>query len=72
MPDPVKIKTNSKLYCVSILNGEMDNLAQQIQQNKEEINSLRNHLLSATNNLNINSNSLLLMYIQQTGEFPPS
>lgn len=71
MPDPVKIKTNSKLYNISILNGEMDNIAQQIQQNKDEINSLRNHLLSATNNLNTNSQALLLMYIQQTGQYPP-
>ena len=71
MPDPVKIKTNSKLYNIPILNGEMDNIAQQIQSNKEEIRSLRNHLNDANNNLNTNSSSLLLMYIQQTGQYPP-
>jgi hypothetical protein len=72
MPDPVKIKTNSKLYIVPILNGEMDNIAQQIEQDKEEIRRTRERLTNTTNNLNTNSQALLLMYIQQMGEFPPS
>ena len=70
MPPPTKVKINSKIYDIPILNGEMDNIAQQIIQNNEEIRSLRNHLTDATNNLNINSNALLLMYIQQTGQYP--
>lgn len=70
MPPPTKVTINTKMYEIPILNGEMDNIAQQIQSNKDEIISLRNHLTDATNNLNTNSNTLLLMYIQQTGQYP--
>ena len=49
----------------------MDNKANEIQSNKDELRSLREHITGATNNLNNNSNALLLMYIQQTGEYPP-
>lgn len=70
MPPPTKVTINTKMYEIPILNGEMDNIAQQIQSNKDEIIILRNHLTDATNNLNTNSNTLLLMYIQQTGQYP--
>jgi len=70
MPDPVKVNINSKVYNIPILNGEMDNVVQQIIQNKEEISSLRSHMVTATSNLNVNCNQLLLMYIQQTGQYP--
>lgn len=70
MPPPTKVTINTKMYEIPILNGEMDDIAQQIQSNKDEIRSLRNHLNDATNNLNNNSNALLLLYIQQTGQYP--
>ena len=70
MPPPTQVNINSKNYSIPILNGEMDNIAQQIQQNKEELRSLRDHITTTTSNLNANSNALLLMYIQQTGQYP--
>lgn len=71
MPEPSKISINSKLYTVPILNGEMDNIANEIIARKEELRSLRDHIKGATDELNSNSNALLLMYIQQTGQYPP-
>lgn len=71
MPPPSKISINSKSYVVPILSGEMDNIANEIIANKEELRSLRNHITDATNNLTNNSNALLLLYIQQTGQYPP-
>lgn len=70
MPPPTQIKTNSKIYSIPILNGEMDNIAIQIQEKKNEINSLNNHLNGALVDLNNLSNQLLALYIQQTGSFP--
>ena len=71
MPAPIQISINSKSYSVPILNEEMDNIANNIIANKEEIKSLRDHLQNATANLINNSNDLLLRYIQQTGQYPP-
>ena len=70
MPPPVLANINSKIYSIPILNGEMDNVAQQILQNKEEIRNLREHIISRTADLQNNNNALLLMYITLTGNFP--
>ena len=70
MPAPVQVNINSKVYSIPILNGEMDTIAQQIIQNKEEIRNLREHLTGKLNELQNNNNALLLLYIQQTGGYP--
>lgn len=71
MPEPVQVKINSKVYNIPILNGDMDNVVQQMNQNKESIDRSRQRMNDAKNELNNNSNTLLLMYIQQTGQYPP-
>jgi predicted nucleic acid-binding Zn-ribbon protein len=71
MPEPVVVKINSKTYNIPILNVEMDNIVQQIDQNKEDINRNRRRLNDAKNELENNNNALLLLYIQQTGQYPP-
>jgi hypothetical protein len=70
MPEPVQVKINSKVYNIPILNGDMDNVVQQMNQNKESIDRSRQRMNDAKNELNNNSNTLLLMYIQQTGQYP--
>ena len=70
MPPPIIVIINSKTYSIPILNGEMDTLVQQINQNKEDINRNRRRLNDSKNELNNNNNTLLLMYIQQTGQYP--
>ena len=71
-PPPTIIKVNSKTYSIQILNGEMENMVNQIEAEKENIRRTRERLNSSLSNLSINYDALLLMYIQQTGEFPPS
>ena len=70
MPEPVQVKINSKVYNIPILNGDMDNVVQQMNQNKESIDRSRQRMNDAKNELNNNCNTLLLMYIQQTGQYP--
>jgi len=70
MPAPVVVKINSKTYSIPILTGEMDNIVQQIEQNKEAIDRSRQRMNDAKIELENNNNALLLMYIQQTGQFP--
>ena len=70
MPQPVKITIQNKVYTTPILNEEMDNIAQQIQNTKDEITSLNNHLTDNINNLTNLQNQLFIMYIQQTGSLP--
>lgn len=71
MPPPTVVKINSKTYSIPILTGEMDNCVQQIDQNKEAINRSRQRMNDAKIELENNSQALLLMYIQQTGQYPP-
>ena len=71
-PPPTIIKVNSKTYSIQILNGEMENMVNQIEAEKENIRRTRERLNSSLSNLSINYDALLLMYIRQTGEFPPS
>ncbi len=70
MPAPIIVKINSKTYSIPILNGDMDNLVQQIQPIEEEIRRTTERRSNALNNLNEIYNNLLLMYIQQTGSYP--
>jgi len=70
MPEPVKITVKNKVYITPILNGEMDDINNQINATKDEIRSLNEHLNSAINNLANLQNQLIAMYIQQTGQFP--
>ena len=51
MPAPLNITVQNKVYTTPILNGEMDTLAQQIQEKKNEIASLNSHLSSAISEL---------------------
>jgi hypothetical protein len=70
MPAPVIVTINSKTYSIPILNGDMDNLVQEINQNKEELRRTTERRKNAFENLENNNNTLLLMYIQQTGQYP--
>lgn len=70
MPAPIIVKINSKTYTIPILNGEMDSLVQQIQPIEEEIRRTTERRSNALNDLNNIYNNLLLMYIQQTGQYP--
>lgn len=70
MPAPISITINSKTYSIPILNGEMDNLVQQMVQQKEAIDRNRERMNDAKVEYNNSCNVLLLMYIQQTGQYP--
>jgi hypothetical protein len=70
MPPPVQVTINSKIYAIPILNSEMDNVVQQMEVNKEDINRYRQRLNDAKTEYDNNCNQLLLMYIQQTGQYP--
>jgi hypothetical protein len=70
MPPPIQVTINSKKYAIPILNSDMDNVVQQMEQNKEDINRNRQRLNDAKAEYDANCNTLLLMYIQQTGQYP--
>ena len=70
MPAPVNITIQNKVYVTPILNGEMDDINNQMNTKKDEITTLRNHLNSAIAELNALQNQFMAMYIQQTGSFP--
>lgn len=72
MPAPLRIKLKDVTYITPILNGEMDNIAQQIYQVQDEMRSLREHLQTASTNLSNLNSQLVAMYVQQTGQFPDS
>jgi hypothetical protein len=70
MPPPVQVTINSKKYAIPILNSDMDNVVQQMEQQKEDINRNRRRLNDAKTEYDNSCNTLLLMYIQQTGQYP--
>ena len=70
MPQPVKITVKNMVYTTPILNGEMDDVNNQIESTKAEIASLKEHLQNAYNNLQNLNNQFMALYIQQTGSFP--
>jgi len=71
-PPPVQVNITSKVYNIPLLNGDMENVYQQMELNKEEIERSRQRFVDAKAEYDNNCNQLLLLYIQQTGEFPPS
>ena len=70
MPAPVQVTINSKVYNIPILTSDMDAVVQQMDQQKDAINRSRQRMNDAKAELNFNCNTLLLMYIQQTGQYP--
>ena len=70
MPAPVNVKINAKYYTVPILNEMMDQVAQQIQSAKDDIDHLNRSLNTRLAELNVLNQSLLAMFIQQIGSFP--
>jgi prefoldin subunit 5 len=70
MPAPIKITIQNKVYTTPILNGEMDNIAEQIHQQRATINILNSELTDAIATLNSLNKQFMSMYIQQTGSFP--
>jgi hypothetical protein len=70
MPAPIQITLNTKTYNISILTVEMDNILQEMEANKNEVRRATERRKEAQDRITENCNSLLLMYIQQTGEFP--
>ena len=52
MPDPVRTIIQGSFYTIPILNGEMDDVTNQINSAKNEITSLNNHMRDTVNNLN--------------------
>lgn len=69
-PPPVKVTVKTKVYNIPLLNGDMDNIFIQMEANKEQINRSRQRLNDAKAEYDANCNTLLLMYIQQTGQYP--
>jgi hypothetical protein len=69
-PPPIRVTINSKVYNIPILNGDMDNIVQQMESIKNEIRRSTERRQNAVTELENSSNALLLLYIQQTGNFP--
>jgi hypothetical protein len=70
MPPPVQVTVKTKVYAIPILNSDMDNVVQQMEQQKEDINRNRRRLNETKAEYDNSCNTLLLMYIQQTGQYP--
>ena len=71
MPAPIQITVQGRTYTAQIFTGEMEDVANQIQSKKDEIRSLNNHLTDAITSLADLNKQFLVLYIQQTGSFPP-
>ena len=70
MPQPVKITVKNMVYTTPILNGEMDDINNQINDKKQEIASLKEHLQNAYTELQNLNNQFMALYIRETGSFP--
>lgn len=70
MPAPVIVKINAKTYNIPILTSEMDTVVQQMSQQQEAINRSRQRMNDAKLEYENSCNTLLLLYIQQTGQYP--
>ena len=70
MPAPIVVTINSKTYNIPILNEEMNNCVQQMVQQQEAIDRNRNRMNEAKSEYQNSCNTLLLLYIQQTGQYP--
>ena len=70
MPAPIVVTINSKTYNIPILNEEMNNCVQQMVQQQEAIDRNRERLNNSKVEYQNSCNTLLLIYIQQTGQYP--
>jgi hypothetical protein len=70
MPTPLKVVVKNVVYTTPILNGEMDAVAQEIINQRQEIENIKVNLKEHVQQLQNLNNQLLAMYIQQTGQFP--
>lgn len=70
MPSSVNIIIKNVSYSTPILNGDMQNIADEIQSKKQEIETFNQRLANAINELNELNKQFMAMYIQQTGSFP--
>lgn len=70
MPAPILVTINSKTYNIPILNEEMNNCVQQMVQQQEAIDRNRERLNNSKVEYQNSCNTLLLLYIQQTGQYP--
>jgi hypothetical protein len=69
-PPSVQVTINQKSYSIPLLTGDMENISIQMERQKEQINRDRRRLNETKAELDNNCNTLLLMYIQQTGQYP--
>jgi hypothetical protein len=69
-PPPIKVTINSKTYFIPILNGDMDTVVQEIETTRNELRRNTERRINNLENLENLNNTLLLMYIQQTGSYP--
>jgi len=69
-PPPVQVIVKTKVYNIQLINGDMENIFIQMEANKEEMNRSRQRLNDAKAEYDANCNTLLLIYIQQTGQYP--
>jgi len=69
-PPSVQVIINSTTYAIPILNGEMENLTREMEDNKLEMERSRQRYNNAKTGYDDNCKQLLLIYIQQTGEYP--
>jgi len=80
MPSAQKVKLAAgKVYMVDILNGEMDSIRLQIEEKNnsiisrtQSIQEINTRIRDDNDELVALNSQLILMYIQQTGKFPPS
>jgi septal ring factor EnvC (AmiA/AmiB activator) len=69
MPAPIYIQLNRSLR-IEIINGEMDQLNQQLNSVKENVRELRNTLRSRQDEIDSIERQLINLYIQNTGGLP--
>jgi len=70
MPSSVYITIKNVSYSTPILNRDMQNIADEMQSKKQEIETFNQRLANAINELNELNKQFMAMYIQQTGSFP--
>jgi hypothetical protein len=70
MPEPIQITLNSNTYTIPILDGEMDDVLQEILANKEQLRIAKEDTRRAYDKIERNSKNLLRLYIIRTQEFP--
>lgn len=71
MAPPQKIRLPLVTYSVDMISGEISSLNEQINNKKTEIVNITTQLQVATAELVSLQNQMMVVYIQQTGSFPP-